>query len=275
LKNLVKLHIESCDKVTALPDEIGSLTKLRVLMLSLHGLQSIPATIGSLQNLSDLRLNNCVSLESLPSEILNLSAIERLHLSRVPEEARIEDFFVPGCNLQKSLVNVELSYNKLGEKDRLSNIWRFLSGCPKLEYVCLRGNIIRDLTPFIHALQGREDSHTASRLLCLDIVEDDPASFEEDPEVLVALLNTHLHVEYKSGDWRSYPPQVQYLKDINRCGRILLEGRGITSIPLSAWPRILERTNNLLRYKVERNASALYYFLRNGPALATRGANWE
>jgi hypothetical protein len=228
-------------------------------------------------------------LESLPSEILNLPAIQHLDLSSVLEEARIEDFFVPGCNLQKSLVSVELSYNKLGEKDRLSNIWRFLSGCPKLECVILTGNGIEDLTPFIPALQGREDSRTASRLRLLDVQnpsfeEDLEASFEEslevycekdleeDPEVLVALLNAHLQLEYRS-DLRSFPPQVQYLMDLNRCGRILLEGRGITSIPLSAWPRVLERTNHLLRYK--DNASVLYYFFRNGPALATRGANWE
>jgi Leucine-rich repeat (LRR) protein len=164
LKNLEKLHIASCDNVMALPDEIGSLTKLRVLMLSLRDLFSIPATIGSLKNLSHLRIDNCPSLESLPSEILNLPAIEHLSLYSMPEEARIEDFFVAGCNLQKSLVKVQLSHNKLGEKDRLSNIWRFLSGCPKLEYVFLTGNGIKDLTPFIPALQGREDSCTASRL---------------------------------------------------------------------------------------------------------------
>jgi Leucine-rich repeat (LRR) protein len=271
LKNLETLHIHICKKVTALPDEIGSLTKLRDLVLYFVALQSIPATIGSLRNLSYLMIYNCVCLESLPSEILNLPAIEQLDLSSVPEETRIEDFFVPGCNLQKSLVKVALSHNKLGEKDRLSSIWRFLSGCPKLEYVILQGNGITDLTPFIPALQGREDSRTASRLRLLDVRD---ISFEEDPEVLVALLNTHLHVEYIS-DSRSFPPQVQYLMDLNRCGRILLEGRGITSIPLSAWPRILERTNDFLDDEVERNASALYYFLRNGPAFAARGKNWE
>jgi hypothetical protein len=40
------------------------LTKLRVLWLRLVGLQSIPATIGSLRNLSDLMLGSCRSLES-------------------------------------------------------------------------------------------------------------------------------------------------------------------------------------------------------------------
>jgi Leucine-rich repeat (LRR) protein len=282
LKNLETLDIHNCGNLTALPDEIGSLTKLQDLMLFRVGLRSIPATIGSLQNLSHLKIDNCVSLESLPSEILNLLAIERLDLSSVSEEARIEDFFVPGCNLQKSLVNVVLSCNKLGEKDRLSNIWRFLSGCAKLECVCLTGNAIKDLTPFISALQGREDNRTASRLRILDVQnlfsfeEDFEEDFDEYPEVLVALLNTHLQLTYisyltvHSGD---FTPQVLYLMDLNRCGRILLEGRGITSIPLSVWPRILERTKNCCDREVERNASALYYFLRNGPALAARDGN--
>jgi Leucine-rich repeat (LRR) protein len=254
LKNLEKLHILNCDRVTTLPDEIGSLTKLRFLSLKLRGLQSIPATIGSLRNLSDLRLEFCRSLESLPLEILNFS-LECLHLSWVLEEVRIEDFFVTGCNLQKSLVNVVLSHNKLGEKDRMSKIWRFLCGCPKLEHVTLNWNDIKDLTPFIPASRGREDSHTASQLLCLD--RRDP-NFEEDPKGLIALLNAHLQLEYKSQYYRSFPPQANYLIDINRCGRILLEGRGITSIPLSVWSRILERTNSFLCREIERNASALY-----------------
>jgi hypothetical protein len=157
----------------------------------------------------------------------------------------------------------------------LSNIWRFLSGCPKLELVSLRGNAIKDLNAFVPAWQGREDSsRTASRLLCLDLLECGPPlnDIEEDPEVLIALLNTHLHLEYKS-DSRFFPPQVQYLMDIKRCGRILLEDRGITSIPLSVWPRILERTNNSLDCKVERNASALYVLL--SPEWTCLGRAWR
>jgi Leucine-rich repeat (LRR) protein len=165
LSNLQVLKLTGCHRIRSLPPGIGQLNNLVHIDISCcEQFRTIPATIGSLRNLSHLRIDDCRSLESLPSEILNLPAIERLDLSSVPEEARIEDFFVSGCNLQKSLVNVKLSRNKLGEKDRLSNIWRFLSGCPKLECVCLRRNSIRDLTPFIPALQGREDSCTRSRL---------------------------------------------------------------------------------------------------------------
>jgi Leucine-rich repeat (LRR) protein len=291
LENLEELYVVQCDKVTALPDEIGSLSKLRVLRLTLCGVERLPTTFGSLQNLSDLQLKNCRSLESLPSEILHLPAIENLHIVEVPDEARIEDFFVAGCNLQKSLVNVVLDNNNLGAKNELSTMWRFLSGCPKLERASLQKNSFRHLNGFISAfLQGGEDNPTAGRLRSLDVGRRMPFRFlvstngvlqripnlleGEDPEALVALLNTHLQLEYKSAS-SSFPPQVQYLLDINRCGRILLEGRGITSIPLSVWCRVLERTNNLLDGKVERNASVLHFFLRNGPALATRGANWE
>jgi hypothetical protein len=285
------LYVVECDKVTALPDEIGSLSKLRVLRLTLCGVERLPTTFGSLQNLSDLQLKNCRSLESLPSEILHLPAIENLHIVEVPDKARIEDFFVAGCNLQKSLVNVVLDNNRLGAKNELSTIWRFLSGCPKLERASLQTNSFKHLNGFISAfLQGGgKDNPTESRLRSLDVRErpklvmferDDgrtpnPNLLEgEDPEALVALLNTHLRLEYKCAS-PSFPPQVQYLLDINRCGRILLEGRGITSIPLSAWCRVLRRTNKLLDGTVERNASALYFLLRNGPALATRGERWE
>jgi hypothetical protein len=259
------------------------LSKFRVLRLSLCGVKRLLTTFGSLQNLSDLRLRFCPSLESLPSEILHLPAIENQHIVEVSGKARIEDSFVAGCNLQKSLVNVDLMYNNLGAKNELSTMWRFLSGCPKLERAPLQMNSFIHLNGFISAfLQGGgKDNPTESRLRSLDVREKLFGGSKgnpirnllegEDPEVLVAFLNTHLQLEYKCGS--SFPPQVQYLLDINRCGQILF--RGITSIPLSVWCRVLERTNNLLDSKVKRNTSALYFFLQNGPAFAARCANWE
>jgi hypothetical protein len=87
----------------------------------------------------------------------------------------------------------------------------------------------------IPALQRDEDNPMASQLGSLDVGETwrtENKLEEEDAEVLVALLYAHLQLEYKSDSGPFFPPQVQYLMDLNRCGRILLEGRGITSIPL-------------------------------------------
>jgi hypothetical protein len=249
---------------THFPKSIGALTNLHALKFSGSGLvnfENLSTPIGGLREFLKTLKIRARRLESLPLEILNFS-IECLDISYLAEAARTEDFFVPGCNLQKSLVNVTLVDNKLGEKDRLTNIWRFLSGCPKLESVSLWNDGVRNLSAFMPTVQGGEANPTASRLRMLGIHEWNNR-LEEDPEVLVALLNTHLQLEYRSFS-SSFPPQVQYLMDLNRCGRILLEGRGITSIPLSAWPRILERTNTFLDGKVERNASAVYYFLRSG-----------
>jgi hypothetical protein len=88
-------------------------------------------------------------LESLSPEILNCS-LTSLEVSHLPEEARIEDFF-PGCKSQKSLVNMVLDWNSLGEKDQFYKIWRFLSGCPKLEHVSVKKNYIKDLNAFVPA----------------------------------------------------------------------------------------------------------------------------
>jgi Leucine-rich repeat (LRR) protein len=76
----LKNYLYTCLKITTLPDEIGSLSKLRVLRLHLLGVESIPTTFGSLQNLSNLKLTHCIFLKSLLSEIGRLENLEELYI---------------------------------------------------------------------------------------------------------------------------------------------------------------------------------------------------
>jgi hypothetical protein len=166
-----------------------------------------------------------------------------------------------------------VNWCNLGKEDGLSKMWSFLLQCPKLERVTLEGNRIASLKAFLLASpSGTEEdkcSGKPSRLRYLNL-EENP--IVEDPEDLKALLNTHLQLQYISDS--SFPPDVQYLLDINNCGRILLEG-GLRPIPLSVWSKVLERTSSVLDGDIERTAAVFFYFLRNGSALANRNEPWK
>jgi hypothetical protein len=62
--------------------------------------------------------------------------------------------------------------------------------------------------------------------------------------------------------------KIQHIKDLNRCGRILLAHAGGT-IPLSVWPIVLARANTLLSFSKERTPNAIFHLLQ-GPALMQR-----
>jgi hypothetical protein len=299
LNNLQNLRIGECESLAFLPDEIGQLSCLQDLtLMRCRGLERLPSTMGELQNLSNLTIQGCTNLRSLPPAILDLTELQSLYLASLPE-TQIADFFVPGCNnLQKSLKSVVLDRCNLGKGDDLSKVWSFLLHCPKLERIRLRGNHIVSLKAFLLAspIGTDEDkcSGKPSRLRSFDL-EENP--IDEDPEDLKALLNTHLQLQYISGS--SFPPDVQYLLDINKCGRILLEGGlrpippdvqylldinncgrillegGVRPIPLSVWSKVLERTSSVLNGDIERTAAVFFYFLRNGSALANRNELWK
>ena len=69
---------------------------------------------------------------------------------------------------------------------------------------------------------------------------------------------THVHV----------PPSIQQLQNCNRSGERVLF-RCSTSLPLSIWPRVLERANLLSDMNGSERANAIFRLL-HGPALLTR-----
>ena len=70
-------------------------------------------------------------------------------------------------------------------------------------------------------------------------------------------------------DADSFPPQVQHLMDMNRCGRVLLQDG---SPPLSAGPLVLVKAINdtYLEDNPLRMANVIYHLLQ-GPAFVSRG----
>ena len=67
------------ESIDVIPDEIGLLTKLRVLQLNNNNLTSIPESIGNLTELRDLSLH-CNNLTSLPDSIKNLKKLRNLYV---------------------------------------------------------------------------------------------------------------------------------------------------------------------------------------------------
>jgi hypothetical protein len=115
-----------------------------------------------------------------------------------------------------------------------------------------------------------------SRLETLDLVDYYRDPFDGHDEELLVLLKIHPNlwdIDCESRSLISPNIPLQGWLDLNRCGRCLLDDKE-RSVPLALWSKVLELTNEALDGDVERSASALYHFLRNGPALATRGGNW-
>jgi hypothetical protein len=92
---------------------------------------------------------------------------------------------------------------------------------------------------------------------------------------LVPLLERHPELGDLGQDFMnlmdadSFPPQVQHLMDMNRCGRVLLRDG---SLPLSVWPLVLVKAINdtYLEDNPSRMANVIYHLLQ-GPAFVSRG----
>ena len=171
-------------------------------------------------------------------------------------------------NNNTTLQTLDLSNNGL-ENDDLTKLSRILCKCPNLLDIDISQNCITRLD-----LPG--SMFPPSRLRQLDM-DDNPVVYdpaEEDISCLLRLVDSHPELGYVGfGVMKSAlcSPQVQYVLDLNRCGRVLLKGGG--GIPLSVWPVVLERAiqDENFDSSDSRRTSVLYQLLK-GPALAGQGS---
>ncbi|XP_024017734.1 putative disease resistance protein RGA4 [Morus notabilis] len=116
LASLQYLEIESCSKLTLIPNGIGSLSSLTSLEISgCSNLTSIPNEIGSLSSLTNLEISGCRNLTSIPNEIGSLSSLTRLEISRcsnltsIPYEigglSSLRDLVIDECSKLTSIPN--------------------------------------------------------------------------------------------------------------------------------------------------------------------------
>lgn len=139
-----------------LPNEIGDVTHLRKLNLSLNKLRSLPSTIGNLICLRQLFLNGN-ELTSIPEEIGQLTKLKKLHLhcnhiARLPEEIvkleRLEELLLTSNKIS----NLPWLFPRLTslrvlnvDNNQFTEIPDEMIQLPALEDLSIHGNRLRDL----------------------------------------------------------------------------------------------------------------------------------
>ena len=99
MKNLEELILDE-NRLTVLPDSIGSITKLKILSLGENRIIELPASIKNLINLEALYLGNN-PIRKLPAEITTLPALT--------------EFIIDGTLFEQRLPSTELSFEEVFE----------------------------------------------------------------------------------------------------------------------------------------------------------------
>ncbi len=142
-KNIMiyNICIANGQNIEILPEEIGSLTHLDKLDLSINKIAILPAEIGNLTNLTELTLNRN-KLSSLPKEIGNLNKLKYLYVSynqltSLPKE----------IGLLKDLIVLDVRYNMLtslpSEIKNLKNLRKIYINGNDIDLVALHKFISR------------------------------------------------------------------------------------------------------------------------------------
>ncbi len=152
--------------LTILPPEIGQLSNLKSLYLSVNNLSSLPPEIGQLSSLESLWLSN-INLSSLPPEIGQLSSLEILRLegndlsSLPPEIGQLSSLEI--LNLDGNILGLPPEIGQLGSLKELYLRVMNLSSLPpeigqlnSLETLWLSNNNLTSLPPEIGQLSSLE-----------------------------------------------------------------------------------------------------------------------
>lgn len=124
-----------------------------------------------------------------------------------------------------------------------------------------------------------------------------------DQKAVVGILLSHprlgwLGDQFEDDQSMLCCPKILHLLDVNRCGRVLIDGkRHVTTVTDSAWPLLLARANRVMgrssgplsssasyslsssssfpnkRRQQSRSANAIYYLISRGAAFADSGKN--
>jgi hypothetical protein len=131
---------------------------------------------------------------------------------------------------------------------------------------------IETLLSLIHALVGRPMLRRLS--LNRSWNWNEHGGFDQTKRALAKLVEDHPELQ-DLGNISRMAPDIQYMLDLNRSGRILLTK---PSTPLSVWPKVLERAGSMFENETDsdvcagRRASVIYGLLQ-GPAFRARSPN--
>ncbi|XP_026387915.1 putative disease resistance protein RGA3 [Papaver somniferum] len=81
LYNLQTFVLQSCTSLSRLPDDFGSMKKLRHLDVSYTGIKALPKSVTTLSNMRTLNISYCENFERLPKDIAGWVALRSLDIS--------------------------------------------------------------------------------------------------------------------------------------------------------------------------------------------------
>jgi hypothetical protein len=183
------------------------------------------------------------------------------------------------------LKSLDLSENGLDNMDVIS-ILDCIRDCPNLRDVDLNGNDEVDQIHFGNSQLARP--HPPTKLQQLDLQDYFREHYhgEAREDVMILQLLQHnpllgdLGLDMEESQQR-FSPEIVHLLDLNLFGRVLMlpisapddpddpddttEEEGKTIIPLSIWPMVLERSNNIFANYPKREANVIFHLLNKGP----------
>ncbi|PRQ22099.1 putative leucine-rich repeat domain, L domain-containing protein [Rosa chinensis] len=92
LKSLKVLNLSGCSKLKKLPNDMGHLESLEELHVNGTGIRELPSSIGMLERLPLLKMEDCKDLVCLPSSVGGLKSVKVVNISgcskleKLPEE---------------------------------------------------------------------------------------------------------------------------------------------------------------------------------------------
>ena len=135
-------NLSGCYSLESLPESIGQLNELTSLKLSGCMIKSLPESIGNLSNLTSLNLSGCENLESLPLSIDNLSKLASLDVSGctnlksrqiIQEEEEVLRIELPSGDEEEGYIYAEV-YKVFEDKSRMNEIKHLI--IEQNNYIC-------------------------------------------------------------------------------------------------------------------------------------------
>jgi hypothetical protein len=297
LSMLRKLELRYC---RSLPTSLGSVDRLESLVLiQCDGNQLLSSLLGQ-QHHEKSALNFTVtkSLEirgglwnehsmtrliywvSREENFPNLQNLRFLNLDTDILSAILDAFssFTPSkqssiCNL----TSLQFEFSGMSDQQLHRLLHEILPLFPKLSTLSLRGNQIKSLQQLqnynCRAYLDGNARPVLSRSLRTMKLDNNPVlkhrSTLDEKAAFIVLLRDSLPLLGSILSWGNFDPEIEFWLRMNRAGRFLFMHDG-ESPPLSLWPRVLEAAyrSSSNGFKPSKNdATAVFYLIRNGPAL--------
>ncbi|KAH9782248.1 ADP-ribosyl cyclase/cyclic ADP-ribose hydrolase [Citrus sinensis] len=120
-KSLTSLEIIDCPNFERLPDELGNLQALNMLIIDGTAIRELPEGLGQLALLSKLELKNCSELEYISSSIFKLKSLESIEISNCSNLKGFPE--IPFCNIDGSgIERIPSSVLKLNKCSKLESL---------------------------------------------------------------------------------------------------------------------------------------------------------